>query len=177
MRVQRRRKTREPRAERHHFHPPGRGTDPPQSPPPTPPPQSARPLHRSHALLLSRTHDLHHRLIVPAPGRSHSFRVFVLITSTAPLRLWIWPDSYAMVGPVPYRYLNWASPSASLPSVCAVVINAFFQKRHCHAIFNHTDSSRPDPHKMKFMRLKVESAPRPDRRGERTGGSYPGLRP
>ena len=83
-------------------------------------------------------------------GRSHSFRVFVLITSTAPLRFWIWPDAYAMVGPVPYQYLNATNPSGSLPSVCAMIINAFFQKRHCWALKKADESTV----KMKFMRLK-----------------------
>ena len=84
-------------------------------------------------------------------GRSHSFRVFVLITSTAPLRFWIWPDAYAMVGPIPYRYLNTTNPSASLPSVCAMIINAFFQKRHCWVLKKNDESDV----KVKFMRLKT----------------------
>lgn len=77
-------------------------------------------------------------------GRSHSFRVFALVTSTLPLRLYVWPDSYCMVSRIPYKYVDASNPTATLESVCAIIVNSFFQKRHCWQL-----SGPP----MRFMRL------------------------
>lgn len=79
-------------------------------------------------------------------GRSHSFRVFALVTSTFPLRLYVWPDSYCMVSRIPYKYVDTSNPTATLESVCAIVVNSFFQKRHCWQL-----SGPP----MRFMRLET----------------------
>ena len=66
--------------------------------------------------------------------RAHCFRVFVLVTSTLPLRAWWWRESYAMMAGLPYEEADQddlATPADFLKIFCATIVNSGFEKEHC----------------------------------------------
>ena len=63
--------------------------------------------------------------------RSNCFRVFVLLTSSLPLRAWAWRNSYVMVAGLPYKNFVPDDPAVSSASVCAAIVNSFHEKRFC----------------------------------------------
>ena len=66
----------------------------------------------------SRRRGVFQRLVRPLlyEERAHMFRIFVLVTSTLPLRAWWWRESYAMVAGRPYADAV-RDPAAS-PLIC-----------------------------------------------------------